>query len=188
MPNHVHLVCVPEQPLSLARTLGQAHRDFARHFNIVRQTCGHVWQARFFSCPLDGIHLWRAVAYVERNPVRAGLVREAGQYRWSSAAAHLTGMPDPKGLLDLGPWAQEYTPERWRMVLASSVAEEALAERLREATLRGRPLGSEEFIDELERKTGRQLRPLPAGRPKKPRTESAAAGADGRQLPLEIRK
>ena len=122
-----------------------------RTFNIVGQTCGHVWQACFFSCPLDGIHLWRAVAYVERNPVRAGLVREAGWYRWSSAAAHLTGMPDPTGLLDLGPWAQEYTPDRRRMVLASSVGEEMLAERLREATLRGRPLGSEEFIDELER-------------------------------------
>jgi REP element-mobilizing transposase RayT len=47
MPNHTHLVCVP------GRAHGRMHADFARHFNIARQSCGHVWQARFYSCPLD---------------------------------------------------------------------------------------------------------------------------------------
>ena len=67
MPNHIHLICVPGHERSLATALGRTHADFAKHFNIVRRSCGHVWQARFFSCPLDGPHTWQAMAYVERN-------------------------------------------------------------------------------------------------------------------------
>jgi len=51
MPNHVHLIAVPERPEAMASALGRTHADFARHFNLRRRTCGHVWQARFFSCP-----------------------------------------------------------------------------------------------------------------------------------------
>jgi putative transposase len=79
MPNHIHLVAVLLRPTSLARTLGRTHADYARHFNLRQQACGHVWQARFFSCPLDSWHLWHAMAYVERNPVRARIVADAGQ-------------------------------------------------------------------------------------------------------------
>jgi putative transposase len=165
MPNHVHLVAVPTRPTALAKTLGRTHADFARHFNLQRRSCGHVWQARFFSSPLDDAHLWQAMAYVERNPVRAGMVSDAGQYRWSSAAAHLTGN-DPDRMLDLSRWRLEYGPERWKRVLETSVGEEALGERIQEASRRGRALGSEEFVKELEARAGRRLRPHPVGRPK----------------------
>ncbi len=84
MPNHIHLICVPEHERSLATALGRTHADFAKHFNIVGRSCGHVWQARFFSCPLDGPHTWQAMAYTERNPVRAGLVAEAADYHRSN--------------------------------------------------------------------------------------------------------
>jgi putative transposase len=80
MPNHTHLICVPGRADSLARALGRTHADFACHFNIGQQSCGHVWQARFYSCPLDLPHLWRAMAYVERNPVRACLIVEPWIY------------------------------------------------------------------------------------------------------------
>lgn len=165
MPNHVHLIAVPTRPTALSRALGRTHADFARHFNLRRRTCGHVWQARFFSCPLDGAHLWRAMAYVERNPVRAGIVVDAVKYRWSSATAHLTGF-DPDALLDLSAWRREYDPQRWKCVLESSVGEEELGQRIQEASLRGRPLGTEDYITELEREAGRRLRPLPVGRPR----------------------
>jgi putative transposase len=89
MPNHVHLIAAPARPNSMASALGRTHADYARHFNLKRRSCGHAWQARFFSCPLDAAHLWNAMAYVERNPVRARIVDEAGQYPWSSAGPHL---------------------------------------------------------------------------------------------------
>lgn len=161
----MHLIAGPARPTALSRALGRAHADFARHFNLRRRTCGHVWQARFFSCPLDGAHLWRALAYVERNPVRAGIVAGAADYRWSSAAAHLTGS-DPDALLELNGWRREYDPRRWRRVLETSVGEEELGQRIHEASLRGRPLGADDFVVELEREAGRRLRPLPVGGPK----------------------
>ncbi len=67
----------------------------------------------------------------------------------------------------MGEWRKQYTVERWRDVLRTSVAEDSAAERLREATVRGRPFGGEEFVDELERKAERRLRPLAVGHPKK---------------------
>jgi putative transposase len=169
MPNHVHLIAVPGSPRSLPQAMGRLHADYARHFNIARLSCGHVWQARYFSCPLARAHLWHAMAYVERNPVRAGLAAHAAEYRWSSAAAHLRGY-DPGGLVDLSRWAAEYDPARWRTVLESSIVEEALAERLRQATVSGRPFGSEDFVAELEEGSGRTLRPRKPGRPKKAAT------------------
>ncbi len=165
MPNHVHLIAVPARTAALSRALGRTHADFARHFNLRRRTCGHVWQARFFSCPLDGAHLWRAMAYVERNPVRAGIVAGAAQYRWSSATAHLTGS-DGDRLLDLSAWRLEYDPRRWKRALETSIEEEEPGQRIQEASQRGRPLGTEDFIAGLEREAGRRLRPLPVGRPK----------------------
>jgi len=106
------------------------------------------------------------LAYVERNPVRAGIVGEAGEWGWSSARAHL-GEVDAGRWLDLSMWRQEYSPEQWRDVLRTTVAEEAEAERIREATRTGRPLGEEGFVREMERRLGRRLTVGKSGRPRK---------------------
>jgi putative transposase len=57
MPNHVHLIAVPERPSAMPSVLRRAHADFARHYNLKKRACGHVWQARYFSCPLEEAHL-----------------------------------------------------------------------------------------------------------------------------------
>ena len=155
MPNHVHLVARPERPESMACALGRTHASYARYFNLQRRSCGHVWQARYFSCPLDGSHLWQAMAYVERNPVRARIVDHADAYHWSSAAAHLA-RTEP-GVLDLSAWSAQYSSEQWCEVLRSSVEEEAFGRRLQEASRRGRPLGTTAFSDSLEQRAGRKL-------------------------------
>jgi putative transposase len=178
MPNHVHLIAVPQRPDAMASALGRTHADFARHFNLMRRTCGHVWQARFFSCPLEPAHLWRAAAYIERNPVRARIVEHAWQYAWSSASTHV-GLTANPGFLDLSAWQAEYTQQRWSEVLEAGVEEEAFGRRLQEASRRGRPLGSSEFTTELEKLTGRALRPQSVGRPRKQTCE------DDHQLSLE---
>ncbi|MBN1825577.1 MAG: transposase [Candidatus Eisenbacteria bacterium] len=88
MPNHVHLVAVPREPHSLGRALRDTHRLYARKYNKRYDHAGHLWQGRFFSTPLDDHHFWAAIRYVERNPVRAGMVGRAEDYPWSSARAH----------------------------------------------------------------------------------------------------
>jgi putative transposase len=165
MTNHVHLIVTPEREDSLAGALKRVDQLYAQYVNRRHGRSGHVWENRFFSCPLDTDHRGRALVYVERNPVRAGLCREAWQWRWSSAAAHCGG-EDLSGLLDLAAWRREMAPGKWRGILRRHEDEE-LVRSLRLATSRGRPLGSDRFIAKLERLLGRRLRALPCGRPRK---------------------
>jgi putative transposase len=166
MPNHVHLVAVPDRINSLARVMGRTHAEYARYFNLKRRRSGHLWEGRYFSCPLEDLHLRRAMAYVERNPVRAALVSEAADYRWSSAPLHVRGQED--GWLDCTAWRQQYDGTQWLHVLRTSVEDQAFSVRRRESTRRGRVMSSPAFADRLGKLVGRELRAKPAGRP--PRT------------------
>ena len=74
-------------PMALSRTLRDTHTAYASYINRREGVSGHLWQGRFFYSVLEDAHLWAAVRYVERNPVRAGLVTQAIDYPWSSAAA-----------------------------------------------------------------------------------------------------
>ena len=172
MGNHVHLVAAPAGADGLGKALGRTHNDYARWCNFKRRETGHVWQNRFFSCPLDGPHTWQALQYVERNPVRAGLVARAEHWQWSSAEAHVSGR-DPTGLLDLADWGAHWSPACWRDVLQHGVEDAALLERMREATRTGRPMGGEPFLQEAEAAAGRALRPRKRGRRPKPAAEPA---------------
>ncbi|HWE52271.1 MAG TPA: transposase [Bryobacteraceae bacterium] len=165
MPNHTHLIATPERPDSMPKALSRTHADFARHFNLQGRASGHVWQARYFSCPLDRRHFWQATAYVERNPVRAGLALRAEDFRWSSAAARLGKTPVP-GFLDFSLWRDNFTTEEWASLLESHPEEIDLGERLADAGIRGRPLGDEKFLTSLESRAERRLRAKPVGRPK----------------------
>lgn len=166
MSNHVHLLAMPDGEDALARTLGRAHAQYAQYWNARRRSCGHVWQARYFSCPLETEATWTVARYIENNPVRAGMVSEAQAWRWSSARAHLAGR-DEFGLTELTPWTGEYDGPRWAEVLQQGIEDEGWQERLREATRRGRPFGTEGFVLELESLCHRLLRATPAGRPPK---------------------
>jgi putative transposase len=165
MTNHVHLVVTPHREASLADALKRTNQLYAQYVNRFHGRSGHLWQDRFFSCPLDEIHRWRALVYIERNPIRARLCRKAWRWTWSSAAAHCGG-DDPAGLLDLSAWRKQMDSSHWRNLLTQADDPEQLA-RFRLCTSRGRPLGSDKFVAKLETLLGRRLRPLPRGRPKK---------------------
>src|ERR1039457_6762434 len=164
MGNHVHVVAMPTDSKGLANALGRTHNDYARWLNLQRRTTGHVWQNRFYSCVLDERHSWQALRYVELNPVRAGVVADPAEWRWSSASAHLAGRDDD-GLIDLSEWGENWGPASWRNALDLGLNDAALAERIREATRTGRPAADASRLLELERETGRRLR-LGQGGPK----------------------
>ena len=85
MTTHMHLVATPEQETSLALTMQALHSRYTQRQNFLFHWVGHLWQGRFFSAPLDETYFWHAIRYVERNPVRAGLVERAEDYPWSRA-------------------------------------------------------------------------------------------------------
>jgi REP-associated tyrosine transposase len=157
MPNHVHYVAVPERADSVAKTFHRAQGVYSKRFNKKHGYVGHLWQERPFSCVLSEAHLRNAIRYVENNPVRAGLVASAVDFRWSSARAHAFGDPDP--LLDS---AEPRAVEGWSEWLSGDF-DPRIAELIRECTFTGRPCGDDAFVQELEALTGRQLRPKKRG-------------------------
>ena len=179
MSNHVHLIAIPESENGLASAIGRTHNDYARWFNLRRGATGHLWQNRFYSCAMDEDHQWEALRYVETNPVRAGLVIDAADWPWSSAALH-TGGADRAGIVDCADWRDRWDPQAWRDVLAEGVESGVLLARIREATSTGRPAASDEFVRRVETAVQRLLHPRKRG--PKPR----AATSDAAQLNLGV--
>jgi putative transposase len=161
MGNHVHLIVTPPEKPVLSRFLQRVQSDYARALHTRIGRVGHLWQARFRSAAMDDEHLWNAMVYVERNPVRAGLVPAPENWPWSSANAHLHG--DDGGWLDFSKWRQHFDPTEWKHCLQLGLTDAALLERIRERTHFGWPLASEAFLDGLERNHGVQARPSRRG-------------------------
>ena len=174
MDNHVHLILVPDAADGLRAALAEAHRRYSRAINFREGWRGYLFQGRFASYPMDDAHLMAAVRYVERNPVAAGMVTRAEDWRWSSARSHLAERRTPDdGLTDVAALGRHVA--NWRAMLrhgleagVASPEGEALAEAI-EARLRtGRPLGSDAWIAAKEAALDRPLRP--ARRGPKPRS------------------
>jgi putative transposase len=174
MTNHVHLIATPQRENSLAKALGRTHNDYSRWLNVSRSESGHVWQNRFYSCPLERGHLWAALAYAERNPVRAGMVAAAEEWPWSSASAHLDTPACADQWLQMEIWQENWSPHAWRIALTEGINEACFQARLAEATRTGRPLGDESFVDLCERQCGTALRPQKRGPKAKSSGDDAA--------------
>ena len=157
MPNHVHLILVPRDPDALRRMLAPLHRYYAGHVHARLKRSGHFWQGRFGCVAMDESHLGAALRYVALNPVRARLCKRAVDWPWSSVHAHL-GRSD--GLTAREPVLKRYPHFA---ALIKSGEDEALSQRLRQAESVGRPLGTENFIARLERKSGRVFAPAKRG-------------------------
>ena len=162
MPNHVHLILTPPNADALHAALGEAHRRYSRRINFAHGWTGYLWQGRFSSYPMDDAHLVTAIRYMELNPV----AQRAEDWPWSSAKAHVSGKPD--GLTDIT--ATAGLLGKWRAMLEQGLEAGNLdpEETAIEAQLRtGRPRGSERFVQEAERLTGRTLaRQKPGPKPR----------------------
>ncbi|MHC4789575.1 MAG: transposase, partial [Planctomycetota bacterium] len=158
MTNHVHMILVPELADSLGQAMRTMHTAYTAYVNRHQGFSGHLWQGRFHSCPMDESHLWSAIRYVERNPVRAGLVRRAEEYPWSSARGHC-GIRHDAILADDLAWPDWLS--NWRAWLRDE--DEAEVTLIRKQTKTGRPWGPKAFIGKLERLLGRSLTPSKRG-------------------------
>ena len=169
MPNHVHLIAVPQVEAAFRRGIGEAHRRYTRHVNFREGWTGHLWQGRFASFPMDDAHLYAATRYVELNPARAELVSDPTEYRWSSARAHVEGRDDV--LVKAQPLLDRFGD--WGEFLATGLCEED-ATALRQHERTGRPLGSADFVARLEKLLNRALKPRRPGR--KPKASRRGKG------------
>ncbi|MEA3305889.1 MAG: transposase [Candidatus Omnitrophota bacterium] len=161
MDNHVHLIVVPKREKSLAVGLGNAHVRYTRRINFREGWRGYLWEGRFKSYVMSEKHLYAAIRYVERNPVRAGIVKKAEKYNWSSAKAHVNKTKD--SILSDNFLISEI--KNWTSYLAEEDREEDKNIFIKHFRT-GRPLGDDKYLEELERITGRNMKKKTPG-PKK---------------------
>jgi len=152
MDNHVHLIVVPNDEESLSEIIGETHKSYTRMINFREKWRGSLWEGRFKSMVMDEPYLYMAVRYVERNPVRAKMVKKAEDYQWSSAQFRVKKeknklLSDFFLVNDIGDWSK---------YLADEESEQQLT-RFRYQSSSGRPLGDESFLRGLEDKLGRAL-------------------------------
>lgn len=159
MPNHFHLVVWPRADDHLGRWMHWLMTSHVRRYLTHYQTSGHVWQGRYKAFPIQADeHLVSVLRYVERNPLRANLVRNAEDWRWSSLAKN----PDGPAL-DPGPVPRS---RRWREFVNKPISE-GEARSLQLSIQRDRPFGSESWVNSTATRLGLQHTLRNPGRPRK---------------------
>ncbi len=170
MRNHVHLLLRPRAG-SVSRIAQSLLVSHTQRYHRFHRSSGHVWQGRFKSPVVqDDDHLLAVLRYIEANPLRAGLVEYAGEYRWSSFAHHGDGHAD--ALLDpvipyelLGATAA-LRQRRWSAYVHQTPDEAELA-AIRRSNETGLPYGGQRWVDRLCRQLKLDLTIRPRGRPRK---------------------
>ncbi len=166
MPNHWHLVLRPSRDGQMGRLLRwvSATHTLRYHGHYRRHGYGHLYQSRFKSFPVqDDAHFYTLCRYVERNPLRAGLVSAAEDWRYGSLY-HWTRSSRIEPEI-LSPWPIRRLP-RWIDRVNASLSQREL-DALRTCVNRGRPYGDEEWTDEIAEKDGLWHTMRPVGRPRK---------------------
>ena len=153
MTNHVHLIISPSNHSNLSRAIGEVHRRYTRMINFREKWRGYLWQGRFSSFPMEESWLLKAVAYVELNPVKAGMVDSAWDYPWSSVHAHMSGS-DKLGLVNTDKMLSIVSDWKSYLLAAQNQSIEDFAKHERT----GRPLGSDSFIEMAESLLARDLK------------------------------
>jgi len=146
MPNHVHLILVPHKKDDLAIAVGRTHQKYTSIINKRENWRGYLWQGRFSSFILDEKYLLAATRYILLNPVRAGIVKNPWDYKWSSVRHHLGLEKSP---IITGSLLENMIDD-WKAFLSADVeAHDEKLIKLHERT--GRPLGADSFVEKLEK-------------------------------------
>ncbi len=165
MPNHWHLVLWPRADGDLSKHVGWLTLTHTQrwHANRHNQGSGHLYQGRFKSFVVESDeHLLAVWRYVERNPLRAGLVDRAEDWRWSSAWRRRYGDAEAIAVLNEGPVER---PRNWWQLINRPQTDAELA-AIRRAVKRGSPYGSAPWTDRMIAKYCLEVTTRPRGRPR----------------------
>ena len=169
MSNHFHLLLTPQTADGLPQLMQAVGRSYVRYFNGIQQRTGTLWEGRYKSTVIQTErYLLACMAYIDLNPVRAGLVAQPGEYPWSSFG-HYTGQRMDKFITphplvwELGntPFAREAAYAE----LVQSGIGAGQQQALTDSALRGWALGEPDFVADLQKRTERRVSKSTAGRP-----------------------
>jgi putative transposase len=178
MANHVHLLLTPQTAVGVARIVIALGRRYVQYINKTYRRSGTLWDSRYKSSPVQAeTHFLLCQRYIELNPVRAALVDDPAQNRWSSYRHNGLGQANtlltPHSLyLQLGESDQQ-RQAAYRALFGPQL-ERAAIDDIRLTLNQNQPLGNGRFLDEIERMTGQRREPRPRGRPRKEVRDSGA--------------
>ncbi len=159
MPNHFHLVLWPYEDGDLGRWMQWLLTCHVRRYHRLNGTDGRVWQGRFKAFPIQqDEHFLRVLRYVERNALRANLVRRAEDWPWSSMVQTIAH-PDAD-------WCPVKLPKDWAEIVNRAETEEELA-ALRRSVNRERPFGEESWREDIAARLDLRSNLKPRGRPRR---------------------
>ncbi|MDB5964449.1 MAG: transposase [Polaromonas sp.] len=170
MGNHFHLLATPQTDRSLPQMMQAVGRSYVRYFNDRQARSGTLWEGRYRSALVEAdAYLLSCMAYLDLNPVRAGVVPDAASYAWSSHG-HYVGLRTDR-LITPHPlwWSLGNTPFAREAAYADRVRQglaRAAEEALTASVLGGWALGSPGFMAELKRQSGRRAHRATPGRPR----------------------
>ena len=171
MSNHLHLLATPATPEGVPRMMQGVGRSYVRYFNRRHHRSGTLWEGRYRSTLIQAErYLLACMAYIDLNPVRAGMVAAPADYPWSSHAHHAGLRTDP--LVTPHPlyWQLGNTPfareQAYRDLVDSGLTTNEQAELTR-AVHSGWALGAADFVADLQRRTERRVARAARGRPSK---------------------
>ena len=171
MGNHFHLLATPQTAQGVPQMMQAVGRRYVRLFNDSNGRTGTLWEGRYKSTLLQtDRYMLACMAYIDLNPVRAGMVVSAADYAWSSHGHYIGQRVD--SLITAHPliWALGNTPFAREAAYAELVAHgvtDAQNTKITQSTLRGWALGEADFAQQLQTLTARRVFPAEAGRPMK---------------------
>jgi putative transposase len=171
MTNHVHLLVTPAAADACAVLMRNLGQRYVQWFNHVHERTGTLWEGRFRSFLVESAaYVLACYRYIEQNPVRAGMVRSAAEYPWSSYHANAGLRLDPLVTPHVEYLSLSENPSNrhsaYRRLAEDSLEADELT-RIREAAQNSVPLGGEAFKARVEIDLGRRIGRAKRGRPRK---------------------
>jgi putative transposase len=172
MDHHFHLLATPETAQGLPGMMQAVGRSYVRHFNLRHARSGALWAGRYRSNVIESErYLLACMIYIDLNPVRAGVVDEGRDYRWSSHRHHIGLASDKLVTQHALYWALGDTPFGREAAYAQRVQSGLDPQDLHDLTqsvLTGWALGSHEFIQNIQLNAARRVQKERPGRPPRP--------------------
>ncbi len=146
MTNHFHLLVYPDSQNGLVKFMKAISQNYSQYYNRLYKRTGKLWDNRYKLNIVEPEFEWVIARYIEKNPERAGIVKNAEEYPFSSGAAHLIGSSDISLSKDI---IKGKTEEYISFFYEKEAADKKLLDRIRTVTQQQKVLGRDDFIKEI---------------------------------------
>jgi putative transposase len=172
MTNHIHFLVTPHDKLGVSRMMQYIGRRYVPYINHTYGTSGSLWEGRYKASLIhDEPYLLTCMRYIELNPVRATMVKNPSQYRWSSYRYNAQGKDNPRikphVLYQALGRTRKARCEAYKALFSAHIDAEDLKD-IRSALQTGTPLGNDSFKEKIEKKLKTKVGQDRRGRPDGP--------------------